>query len=168
MEIIEKWKKTRCAILLNQIIEQHINLIRFLAIKNQTKHIPWEDLLGVGVLGFIKGLDKFCISYGTKFSSYIFFWIQSSINSYKNSIKKINEYFNSNKKFHLYTIHNNYYEDDFVLENLSPLEKEILTNQFIFKYSLREIAKILNFSHEHIRRIKNQAIVKIQSLLNNN
>lgn len=56
--------------------------------RNQT-HIPLTELCQEGVLGLIKGIDKFDPARGTKLSTYATWWIRQAIGRYVNQNRTI-------------------------------------------------------------------------------
>ena len=53
-----------------QLILNHLNLVRFLAAKFKNKGEPLDDLIQVGTVGLIKAIDRFDISRDLEFTTY--------------------------------------------------------------------------------------------------
>lgn len=53
-----------------QLIVNHLNLVRFLASKFKNRGEPLEDLIQVGTIGLIKAIDRFEVSRGLEFTTY--------------------------------------------------------------------------------------------------
>ena len=53
-----------------QLIESHLNLVRFLASKFKNRGEPLEDLVQVGSLGLIKAIDRFDPDRGLEFTTF--------------------------------------------------------------------------------------------------
>lgn len=53
-----------------QLILNHLNLVRFLAAKFKNKGEPLDDLIQVGTVGLIKAIDRFDISRDFEFTTY--------------------------------------------------------------------------------------------------
>lgn len=53
-----------------QLIESHLNLVRFLASKFKNRGEPMEDLVQVGSLGLIKAIDRFDTDRGLEFTTF--------------------------------------------------------------------------------------------------
>ncbi len=53
-----------------QLIVNHLNLVRFLASKFKNRGEPLEDLIQVGTIGLIKAIDRFDPSRGLEFTTY--------------------------------------------------------------------------------------------------
>ena len=53
-----------------QLIVNHLNLVRFLASKFKNRGEPLEDLVQVGTIGLIKAIDRFDPDRGLEFTTY--------------------------------------------------------------------------------------------------
>lgn len=53
-----------------QLIVNHLNLVRFLAAKFNNRGEPLEDLVQVGTIGLIKAIDRFEVERGLEFTTY--------------------------------------------------------------------------------------------------
>lgn len=53
-----------------QLIVNHLNLVRFLAAKFNNRGEPLEDLVQVGTIGLIKAIDRFELERGLEFTTY--------------------------------------------------------------------------------------------------
>lgn len=53
-----------------QLIVNHLNLVRYLASKFKNRGEPLEDLVQVGTIGLIKAIDRFDPSRGLEFTTY--------------------------------------------------------------------------------------------------
>lgn len=65
-----EFHKTRSKKLRDQIVEGHMNLVRYLAGKFADRGIPVEDLIQVGAIGLINAVDRFEPVKGFKFSTF--------------------------------------------------------------------------------------------------
>lgn len=54
----------------DQLIVNHMNLVRFLASKYKDRGEPMDDLIQVGTVGLIKAIDRFDLSRGLEFTTY--------------------------------------------------------------------------------------------------
>ncbi len=54
----------------NQLVVNHLNLVRFLASKFKNRGEPLEDLVQVGTIGLIKAIDRFDPERGLEFTTY--------------------------------------------------------------------------------------------------
>ncbi len=74
-----------------QLIEANGRLVISIAARyhrNQT-HIPLAELCQEGILGLIKGIDKFDPARGTKLSTYATWWIRQTVGRYVNQQRTI-------------------------------------------------------------------------------
>lgn len=63
-----------------KLILNNINLVRKIAFKkSKISSFTYEDLIQEGVIGLIKGIEKFDINKGTEFSTYVYYWINQHI-----------------------------------------------------------------------------------------
>ncbi|MBE6480051.1 MAG: SigB/SigF/SigG family RNA polymerase sigma factor, partial [Olsenella sp.] len=53
-----------------QLVVNHLNLVRFLAAKFKNRGEPLEDLIQVGTIGLIKAIDRFDTERGLEFTTY--------------------------------------------------------------------------------------------------
>lgn len=53
-----------------QLIVNHLNLVRFLAAKFKNRGEPLDDLIQVGTVGLIKAIDRFDLSRGLEFTTF--------------------------------------------------------------------------------------------------
>ena len=69
-ELFRRYKEEGDAEARDQLIESHLNLVRFLASKFKNRGEPMEDLIQVGSLGLIKAIDRFDPSRGLEFTTF--------------------------------------------------------------------------------------------------
>ena len=65
---------------LDKIIDDNINLVRFVANKYTKRGLEYEDLVQEGIIGLIKAINKCDLKRSTSFSTYAVYWIRQSIN----------------------------------------------------------------------------------------
>ncbi len=73
----------------NILITRNLRLVAFIVKKYATTQIDQDDLISIGTIGLIKGLDKYNNTKGTKLSTYISRCIENEILMYLRSSKKI-------------------------------------------------------------------------------
>lgn len=73
----------------NIIIERNLRLVAHIAKKYATTNIEQEDLISIGTIGLIKGINSFNISKGARLSTYVARCIDNEILMYLRSIKKL-------------------------------------------------------------------------------
>lgn len=82
MELLKAYKKNKDITIRNKIVENNLGLV-YIAAKNKKKgyySLSFEDLIQEGIIGMIKGIEKFNINRNTSFSTYICYWINHEIN----------------------------------------------------------------------------------------
>ena len=73
----------------NILIERNLRLVAHIAKKYATTNIEQEDLISIGTIGLIKGINSFNISKGARLSTYVARCIDNEILMYLRSIKKL-------------------------------------------------------------------------------
>lgn len=68
--LFEVYQKTKDPEIREQLIMQHINLVRYLAAKFKNRGEPLDDLIQVGNIGLIKAIDRFDPSRGLEFTTF--------------------------------------------------------------------------------------------------
>ena len=69
-ELFERYKNKGDASARDQLVMNHLNLVRFLASKFKNRGEPVEDLVQVGTIGLIKAIDRFDPERGLEFTTY--------------------------------------------------------------------------------------------------
>ena len=97
--LIKEYKDTHSIAVRNKIIESNYRLILDLVLRYEKiyAHGSKDDMVGEGVLGMIRALDKFNLSAGNRFSTYATYWINCALYAYikRNSrIVSVTEYAN--------------------------------------------------------------------------
>ena len=171
----------------NMLIEHNLRLVAHIVKKYDTKDNT-DDLISIGTIGLIKGIDSFKGSKNTRLTTYAARCIENEILMYFRNNKKrnkdisINESIGFDKEGNEITIldilktpdpdyignmdkRNNINELMKYLSTLSDREKEIV----IYRYGLfdkdeitqKEIAKKLGISRSYVSRIEKRALTKI-------
>lgn len=73
----------------NILIERNLRLVAHVAKKYATTNIEQEDLISIGTIGLIKGINSFNISKGARLSTYVARCIDNEILMYLRSTKKL-------------------------------------------------------------------------------
>jgi len=63
----------------DNLAKGNVRLVGSIAKKYRGRGIPFEDLIGHGTVGLMKGVDRFDESMGYKFSTYCWWWIRQAI-----------------------------------------------------------------------------------------
>lgn len=69
-ELFRRYKQEGDEEAREQLIENHLNLVRFLASKFKNRGEPMDDLIQVGSLGLIKAIDRFDPERGLEFTTF--------------------------------------------------------------------------------------------------
>ena len=176
----------------NKLIEHNLRLVVFLAKKYETSGYDIEDLVSIGSIGLIKGINTYKISKNIKLATYASRCISNEILMFirKNkkqktevSLEESLNYDAEGNELHLEDVLGT--EDDIVPKTFeNTLNKEFLTKEIarldprdrqimILRYGLnnteeytqKEVAQMLGISQSYISRIEKKIIDNIQSLI---
>ncbi len=172
----------------NKLIEHNLRLVAHIVKKFDYKNIDQDDLISIGTIGLIKGVDSFSKSHGTKITTYCARCIENEILMYFRSNNKtnknisINESIGFDKEGNEITILDilKMPSPDFVekinekdnvkllmkyLNILTPREVSILVKRYGLnntkEMTQKEIAKELKISRSYVSRIEKRALMKI-------
>lgn len=172
----------------SKLIEHNLRLVAHIVKKFETNYNDIDDLIGIGTVGLIKGIDTYSMDKKVKLTTYAAKCAENEIlmsfrNNKKNS-KNISIYdgISFDKEGNEITILDilktkdpDFLEDIYVKDNivllkeylkvLSKREKEIID----YRYGLngkeektqKEIAKLMKISRSYVSRIEKRAITKI-------
>ena len=71
------------------LVERNLRLVVYIAKKFENTGVGIEDLISIGTIGLIKGINSFNISKGARLSTYVARCIDNEILMYLRSIKKL-------------------------------------------------------------------------------
>ena len=172
----------------NKLIEHNLRLVAHIVKKFEYKNVEQDDLISIGTIGLIKGVDSFSKSHGTKITTYCARCIENEILMYFRSNNKtnknisINESIGYDKEGNEITILDilKIPSPDFVeeinekdnvkllieyLKVLSPRERKILIKRYGLnntdEMTQKGIAKELKISRSYVSRIEKRALMKI-------
>ena len=74
----------------NILIERNLRLVAHVSKKYATTNVDQDDLISIGTIGLIKGINSFKIEKGSKLSTYVSRCIDNEILMYLRSTKKLN------------------------------------------------------------------------------
>lgn len=74
----------------NILIERNLRLVAHISKKYTSATIPLDDLISIGTIGLIKGINSFNVDKGSKLSTYVSKCIDNEILMYLRSTKKLN------------------------------------------------------------------------------
>lgn len=172
----------------NKLIEHNLRLVAHIVKKFDHNNDLTDDLISIGTIGLIKGIDSYSTSKGTRITTYCARCIENEILMYFRSNKKTNRNVSLNESIGydkdgneityldiLKTpkpeyIKNLHMKDNInLLKNymniLSEREKLILTRRYGLynndEFTQKEIAKELHISRSYVSRIEKRALTKI-------
>ena len=170
------------------LIEHNLRLVAHICKKYENTKVDNDDLISIGTIGLIKGIDSYSKEKGTKITTYCAKCIENEILMFFRSNKKNNNNISLDEPIGydkegnditildvLKTPKPDYIEDMYVKSNISLLNKYLknLSNReqeiIIKRYGLgneeeqtqKEIAHDLNISRSYVSRIEKRAITKI-------
>lgn len=172
----------------NKLIEHNLRLVAHIVKKFDTSITDNDDLIGIGTIGLIKGVDTFKPSKNVKLTTYCARCIENEILMYFRSNNKFSKNISLNDTLGydkdgneisildiLKTPKEDFIDDiekkdNIVLLNeyikvLNPREREILIKRYGLnneeELTQKEIAKKLNISRSYVSRIEKRALTKI-------
>ena len=171
-----------------KLIEHNLRLVAHIVKKYSNKNEDTDDLISIGTIGLIKGVDTFKNSKSTRLTTYVARCIENEILMYFRNNKKrskdisLNESIGFDKEGNEITIldilktpdpdyignmdkESNIHSLMKYLEILSDREKEIITYRYgLFnndEITQKEISKKLGISRSYVSRIEKRALTKI-------
>lgn len=172
----------------NTLIERNLRLVAHIVKKFESKNISQDDLISIGTIGLIKGIDSYNNSRKTKITTYAARCIENEILMYFRSNKKresdvslndsigydkdgneINliDVLKDNTSDFAEVIHtkDNIKDLSVYLNLLNEREKEIIIKRYGLlnqkEKTQKEIAKELNISRSYVSRIEKRALTKM-------
>jgi len=172
----------------NKLIEHNLRLVAHIIKKYDIKTDNQDDLISIGTIGLIKGIDSFSNSNGSKLTTYVARCIENEILMYYRSNKKNSKNISINEKIGfdkegneisfldiLKTPNPDYIEDITLKDNIKKLynyinvlskrEKDIIIKRYGLyntkELTQKDIAKKLNISRSYVSRIEKRALTKI-------
>ena len=172
----------------NKLIEHNLRLVAHIVKKFDYKNVDQDDLISIGTIGLIKGIDSYSSRHGTRITTYCARCIENEILMYFRSNNKnnknisINESIGFDKEGNEITILDvlkmpkpDFAEELQIKDNiellkdyikvLNPREKEIIIKRYglnnVGEKTQKEIAKELKISRSYVSRIEKRALTKI-------
>lgn len=172
----------------NKLIEHNLRLVAHIVKKYDHKKNDVDDLISIGTIGLIKGVDSFSYKKGTRLTTYVAKCIENEILMYYRSDKKNNKNISLNDSIGfdkegneitildiLKTPKPNFEMDIHKKDNINLLKKyfNVLNDRekeiIIKRYGLndedeatqKDIAKELGISRSYVSRIEKRALTKI-------
>ena len=172
----------------NKLIEHNLRLVAHIVKKFDSKYVEQDDLISIGTIGLIKGVDTFSNDKGVKITTYCARCIENEILMYFRSNNKtaknisINESIGYEKDGNEISIMDvlkspkpDFVEDITLKDNIKLLndymkvltkrEREILVRRYGLngykEQTQKVIAKEMNISRSYVSRIEKRALTKI-------
>lgn len=173
----------------NLLIERNLRLVVHVCKKYANTNIDQDDLLSIGTIGLIKGVNSFKPEKGSKLSTYVSKCVDNEILMMLRSTKKLNaevhlnEPIRKDKDDNVITLEEVLENDDKCLDDvvdtkmkirkmynkikevLKDREKTIIELRFGLKggkpKTQKEIAKMMGISRSYVSRIETKAIEKL-------
>ena len=167
----------------NKLIEHNLRLVAHIVKKFDTNNNDIDDLIGIGTVGLIKGIDTYSLDKKVKLTTYAAKCAENEILMYFRSNKK------NSKNISIYDKEGNeitildvlktkdpdYLEELYIKDNivalkkylnlLTPRERKIIDMRYGLnnqdELTQKEIAKIMKISRSYVSRIEKRAITKI-------
>lgn len=177
------------------LIEHNLRLVVFLAKKYENTGVDLEDLVSIGTIGLIKGINTFSKSKNIKLATYASRCIDNEILMYLRKNKKIRNEISIDASLSLDGEGNELHLEDVLgtapdivskgieqendkkvmmneILHLKPRDRDIM----ILRYGLldnkeltqKEVAKKLGISQSYISRIEKKVIKRLKSIVNYN
>ena len=173
----------------NLLIERNLRLVAHVRKKYSNTKVEQDDLLSIGTIGLIKGINSFKIEKGARLSTYVSRCIDNEILMYLRSSKKLNaevylnEPIGKDKDDNIVTLEEVLINDEKNVEEIVDLKmkiKELYTKMknvlkdrertiIELRFGLdgkkpktqNEIAKSMGISRSYVSRIETKAIGKL-------
>ncbi len=172
----------------DKLIEHNLRLVAHIVKKYEHKKDDEDDLISIGTIGLIKGIDSYSKSHNTRLTTYVARCIENEIlmfyraNKHSSKNISINEAVGFDKEGNEITlldilktpnpdfaldIHNqeNINRLDNYFKVLTPREKEILEQRYGLnnqdRLTQKEIAQKYNISRSYVSRIEKRALTKM-------
>ena len=173
----------------NILIERNLRLVAHVAKKYSTSNVDQDDLISIGTIGLIKGINSFNLDKGSKLSTYVSRCIDNEILMHLRSTKKLNSevYLNEpigkDKDDNVVTLQEVLENDERNIEDevdlkfkvkvlyqkLKSVLKERERTIFEYRFGLggykpktqHEIAEMMGISRSYVSRIETKAISKL-------
>lgn len=181
----------------NKLIEHNLRLVAHIVKKYETKDISADDLISIGTIGLIKGIDSYSINKGVKLTTYAAKCAENEILMYFRSSKKYNnnisleDIIGHDKDGGDITLMDVLKENSINIENtiefkdnirslskylnvLNKRELEIIKMRYGLlneeEKTQKEISKKLHISRSYVSRIEKRALIKMlrEFIRNNN
>lgn len=193
---LDKDEEDRCIKLLeqgdmdarNKLIEHNLRLVAHLVKKYECKDVSSDDLISIGTIGLIKGVDSYDSSKNIKITTYIAKCALNEILMYFRTSKKVNneislnDYISTDKEGNEISLIDILPSEDIdistkivndidiellhnYLDVLSDKEKDIIIKRYgLYNgdyFTQKEIAKMMHISRSYVSRMEKRALIKL-------
>lgn len=175
-----------------KLIEHNLRLVAHISKKYYTATDEQDDLISIGTIGLIKGINSFKSDKGTKLATYCARCIENEILMYFRNNKKLSqevsfsEPIDTDSEGNPLTLMDIIYIDDTIVDDIdtknklnklseiinnikSQREKEIIVKRYglngMKPLTQREIADNLNISRSYVSRIEKKILTEIKKSL---
>ena len=172
----------------SKLIEHNLRLVAHIVKKYETNNIDIDDLIGIGTVGLIKGIDSFSLNKKVRLTTYIAKCAENEIlmsfRANKKNLKNVSlfdgiSFDNEGNEITILDVlktddpdyADEIYKQDNIellrkyLNILNPREKEIIFKRYGIdgnnEVTQKEIAKELGISRSYVSRIEKRAITKM-------
>lgn len=173
----------------NLLIERNLRLVAHVVKKYSNTKVEQDDLISIGTIGLIKGVNSFNVDKGSKLSTYVSRCVDNEILMYLRSAKKLNaevylnEPIGKDKDDNVVTLQEVLENDERTIEEevdlkfkikklykkigevLKDREKEIIEMRYGLNgkkpKTQHEIASMMGISRSYVSRIETKAIGKL-------
>ena len=172
----------------NKLIEHNLRLVAHIVKKYDHNKEDSDDLISIGTIGLIKGVDSYSYKHGTRLTTYVARCVENEVLMHFRNSKKHNKNISLNEQIGfdkdgneitfldiLKTPDPDYAMDIHVKNNidslknyfnvLTPREKEIIIKRYGLddkkEETQKEIAEQLGISRSYVSRIEKRALTKI-------
>jgi len=176
-----------------KLIEHNLRLVVFLAKKYENTGVDLEDLVSIGSIGLIKGINTFSSSKNIKLATYASRCIDNEILMYLRKNKKIKAEISIDQALSLDGEGNELHLEDIIgtdkddvskkievkddkalmlneILSLKPRDREIMILRYGLlgsdEYTQKEVADKLGISQSYISRIEKKVIKRLKILIN--
>ena len=176
----------------NKLIEHNLRLVVFLAKKYENTGYDVEDLVSIGSIGLIKGINTYKLDKNIKLATYASRCISNEILMFLRKNKKRRgeisfedalNYDSEGNELHLEDIlgtdaelvpkeYEKKVDKELLsreIEALSPRDKEIMTLRYglnnTVEYTQKEVAEMLGISQSYISRIEKKVVRKLSQVM---
>ena len=176
----------------NILIERNLRLVAHIMKKYYAQTADQEDLISIGTIGLIKGIETFDVSKGARLATYAARCVENEILMYFRSQKKsaqdvsLSDYIETGTDGAALSLMDVVAQEEDLTERISNREDvrkmiravdQVLTPQerqvIVLRYGLdgnlpqrqREVAAITGISRSYVSRIEKRALEKLRSVL---